>query len=110
MSDFAYLFTILLPVLIAFMVIRIVPEQGRYAVFKDEDFVTLKGPGLLCKLPWQSQNWVRIHVGDSAQIIDQSLAAIKGVNIPIQLSRDTSPGVNMHVLGFRDSIVLVGVV
>jgi len=108
MTDLIFLLIILTLVAIVFAVIRIVPDNSRYAVFQDGSFVKLKGPGLLLKLPGQSQNWVRLTVGDRAEIVDLRLAAINGVNIPIETAEGAPSGAGMRVSGFRDNKVLVG--
>jgi len=89
-------------------VIRIVPDQSRYAVFQAGSFIELKGPGILLKLPGRSQKWVRLSVGDRADMIDLRLAAINGVRIPIEAEEGKSSGVGMRISGFRDNKVLVG--
>jgi len=89
-------------------VIRIIPDNRRFAAFQDGNFIKLEGPGIFLKLPGQSRHWVRLTVGDRADIIGPRLAAINGVNIPIQVADEAPERGIMRVLGFRDNLVLVG--
>jgi hypothetical protein len=107
-TDLAFLIVISALVVIVIAVIRIVPDRSRYAVFQAGNFIELKGPGLLVKLPGRSQKWVRLSVGDKADLIDLHLAAINGVNIPIESEEGEASGIGMRVSGFRDDKVLVG--
>jgi hypothetical protein len=107
-TDVVFLIVVSALVAIVVAVIRIVPDQSRYAVFKEGTFIELKGPGLIVKLPGRSQKWVRLSVGDKANMIDLHLAAINGVNISIELEEGAASDARMIVYGFRDNKVLVG--
>jgi hypothetical protein len=107
-TDVFFLTIVFALVVIVVAVVRIVPDHSRYAVFQAGSFIELKGPGLLVKLPGRSQKWVRISVGDRADLIDLHLAAINGVNIPIESEEGKASGIGMRVSGFRDDKVLVG--
>ena len=109
MTDLVFLTVVLALGVIVVAVVRIVPDQSRYAVFQAGSFIELKGPGLLMKLPGRSHKWVRLSVGDKADMIDLHLAAINGVNIPVQSEEAEPSGVGMRVSGFRGNKVLVGI-
>ena len=107
MTDPAFLTIVLVLAVIVVAVVRIVPDRSRYAIFREGRFVELKGPGLLVKLPGRSDKWVRLSVDDQADMIDRHLAAINGVNIPIETEEGAVSGSGMRVSGFRDDKVLV---
>jgi hypothetical protein len=106
-TDVVVLMVVFALVVIVVAVVRIVPDQSRYAVFQAGSFIELKGPGLLVKLPGRSWKWVRLSVGDKADMIDLHLAAINGVNIPIESAEGDASGVETRVSGFKDNKVLV---
>ena len=108
MTDPAFLTTVLVLALIVVAVVRIVPDRSRYAIFREGRFVELKGPGLLVKLPGRSDKWVRLSVDDQADMIDRHLAAINGVNVPIETEENETSGTGMRVSGFRADRVLIG--
>jgi hypothetical protein len=102
-------FTVVLALAVVVVaVVRIVPDQGRYAVIQAGVFIELKGPGLHVKLPGRSQKWVRVSVGDKADMIDLHLAAVNGVNVPIESEIGEASATGMRVSGFRGNRVLVG--
>jgi hypothetical protein len=107
MADLIFLAIIALLVVIAVAVMRIVPERQRYAIFQEGNFVALKGPGLLFKIPGGSQQWIRVGVGDKASIIDVHRASINGANIPIEREEGEASGVGFRVSGFRGNAVLI---
>jgi len=99
----------IVPVLavIVVAVVRVVPERSRYAIFREGSFTDLKGPGLLVKLPKRTEKWVRLSVGDKADVIDLHQAVINGANVPIETEKGEAPGTGMRVSGFRGNNVLV---
>jgi hypothetical protein len=108
MADLIFLSIVAVLVVIAIAFIRVVPERQRYAIFQEGNFVAFKGPGLLFKMPGGPQQWLRVGVGDKADIIGLHLASINGANIPIELEEGEASGVGFRVTGFRGNKVLVG--
>ena len=108
MTEPAFLAIVLVLAVIVVAVVRIVPERSRYAIFKEGRFIELKGPGLLVKLPGRPDQWVCLSVDDKANMIDVHLAAINGVNVPIESEKGKASGSGMRITGFRDNKVLIG--
>ena len=94
---------------IVVLILRIVPDRSRFAVLREGRFVGLRGPGLLVKLPGQSQRWVRLSIGDKGNTIDQHVAAINGISVPIVSVDGKASDAELRVSGFRDNEVLVAV-
>ena len=107
MVDLVFIAIVVALAVIVSAVIRVVPDRSRYAVFHEGNFVGLKGPGLLVKLPGRSYKWIRLSVNDKAEVIDSNQAAINGVNVPIELDESEASGPAMRVRGFRNNKVLI---
>lgn len=107
MTDPVFLTIVFVLAVIVVAVVRIVPDRSRYAIFREGRFIELKGPGILVKLPGRSDKMVRLSVDDKANMIELHLAAINGVNVPIESEEGTTSDTEMRVSGFRGNKVLI---
>lgn len=80
--------------------IHVLRDDERLAMFKQEEYQGLKGPGLVLCLPFFGAG-VRLRVGDMGTLMNSRLARFGEVTIPVagnELSR--SP---VRIVGFDDS-------
>ena len=88
--------------------IRIAEENQRFAVFALGRFYGLKGPGVLMKLHGTEAKWVRVSVGDRAELVAPNIAKLEDVQIPIETDSNIALGSTIRVVGFKEAS-LIGV-
>jgi hypothetical protein len=93
-------------VAIPLFLVRIVPEKVRVAVVVEGQFRSLKGPGLLLKLPGAGVQWVPLTIGDQGNVVSTGVANFKGVQVPVEVTSRES-GSTVRINGFRKNSVVV---
>jgi len=85
------------------MAIKIAKENERFAVYAFGRFMRLKGPGLVLKMPGSVPEFVRICLGDEAEVESNEFVSIKGRPIPYDTNRKIRAGSKVRVIGFSSS-------
>lgn len=86
--------------------LRVAPENTRFAVGELGNFKGFKGPGLLFKWKGAGTQWVRIRVGDRAEVTAAGVARFDDLDVPAQIDVAASIGDFVRATGFTDSSVL----
>ncbi len=80
--------------------LKIASEHERFAVFRLGRFFGFRGPGLAYKLMY-IEKWVKIKPGDRGELMDNGLAKIHEVDVPVQVDGKASIGQVIRVKGFQ---------
>jgi regulator of protease activity HflC (stomatin/prohibitin superfamily) len=84
-----------------------VSENQRFVVNKLGKFKGFVGPGLLFQWPWNSDFWLKVSVGDEAQLIRGDLAKLKEIEIPVITKGDAAVGNLVVVENFEEQVAVV---
>jgi hypothetical protein len=100
------LVALVLFVAIVLFMVRIAPENVRFAIVVEGQFHSLKGPGLLLKLPRAGVQWVPLTIGDQGNVVSTGFANFKGVQVPLEVT-SRNGGATVRISGFRNDLVVV---
>jgi hypothetical protein len=80
---------------------HILRDDERIAVFRQGRYRGLRGPGLVIIFP-PAGRWVKLRVGDTAQLVTVELARFGKVNVPVTGENITTSTV--RIAGFADDL------
>lgn len=86
--------------------LEIIPESARIAVFQDETYLGLKGPGIVVQLPLPRRKSVRLSIGDRGRLISLNKARFKDMVVPVSLAEPTTQ-TDIAIKAFAGSTIVV---
>lgn len=84
----------------------IIAESERIAVFRDETYRGLKGPGVVVRLPLPGAKSVKLRIGDRGLLISSNTARFKNVVVPVVLDGPTTR-TDVAIKDFTESLIIV---
>ena len=100
------LLAVAMVVVVVAMLVKIIPETRRYAIFVGGQFEGLKGPGLVLKLPRSNVNWLPLAVGDRGTLASTGIAAFGDVQVPVEVNGGAVNS-RIKIIGFKGPKVIV---
>lgn len=100
---------ILIAILVVYlaMAFRIANESERFAVFALGRFVSLKGPGLVLRLPGSGYDFHRVALGAEGEVQSSELVMIGSHAVPFASKKSVRLGTRVRVSGFDSARVEV---
>ncbi len=86
--------------------IKIIPDNVRYAILRGGRFQRLLGPGIVIQLPRPGQRNVRLSIGDAGTRVSDDIASFHGVSLPV-VRKDASDAGKVVIEGFEGDTILV---
>ena len=87
--------------------LRIASNGERFAVFVLGQFSRLKGPGLLWKMPGQTERWIRLRLGERGEMLGPDMARLREHDIPVSVESPLPLGTFIRIAGFGNMSVRV---
>jgi hypothetical protein len=84
----------------------IIPESERMALFKDETYQGLKGPGVVVLLPLPGVKSLKLRIGDRGRLISSNRARFKELVVPVSLASPTTQ-TDVAIKDFTESGIIV---
>lgn len=107
--DFGIKVVLLIVALIALSLIRLVPENERYARLILGRFTGFKGPGLVLKLRGSGTEWKRVRLGERGTVLSSDVGRFPGGDLPIVVDGYPKVGAFVRVTGFQEKHIMVAV-
>ena len=105
--DLWVVFLILVVIALPALAVRVAPEHHRFAVFVVGKYASLKGPGILVRVPAPRTKWLRLRIGDGVHVISTNLAKVGTFHFPVTV-KSGDAGRVMRITAFQGDSIVIG--